>query len=65
MIKVYFEVVGKHCELIAVFDNEDTYAACIPALEEIAEQRGGIITEGVYEDVTMDDVSNKLKEITC
>jgi hypothetical protein len=63
MIKVYFEVLYTHCELIAVFDDEDTYNACLPALEAIAEERGGIITEGVYEDITMDDVSRKLKEI--
>lgn len=34
-------------ELVAVFDDEDTYAACTPALEALAAQRGLTLTESV------------------
>jgi hypothetical protein len=34
-------------ELVAVFDDEDTYAACTPALEALAAKRGLTLTESV------------------
>ena len=37
MIKVYFES-GTHAELVAIFDSEDLYMACLPILEKIFTQ---------------------------
>ena len=38
MIKVYFETDNWFCMPVAYFDNEDTYMACLPALETLAEK---------------------------
>lgn len=39
MVKVYFET-SSTAEQVAIFDNEETYAACTPALEELMKKRG-------------------------
>ena len=39
MIKVYFEGRG-YAEMVAKFDTEETYMACLPALEVLAQQMG-------------------------
>lgn len=39
MIKVYFEVRG-YSEMVAKFDTEETYMACLPSLEQLALQMG-------------------------
>ena len=45
-ITVYFEAkAGAH--QVAQFDNEETYMACFPALEQLAMLKGYIITESV------------------
>lgn len=51
MIKVYFETEnGSYAELVAIFDNEETYAACLPALEKLAKKnRMPKVTESVEE----------------
>ena len=43
-ITVYFEAkTGAHT--VAQFDEEETYMACLPALEKLAESKGYVITE--------------------
>lgn len=49
MVKVYFET-NSYAELVAIFDNEETYAACFPALEELAKKHGYFITESVEQE---------------
>lgn len=46
MITVYFEKYNKAwSEKVATFESEDTYTACLPALEAMAAERGCIVTE--------------------
>lgn len=46
MIKVYFESKGVlYAELVAVFQSDELYMKCLPALEEEAESRRMIVTE--------------------
>jgi hypothetical protein len=48
MVTVYFEArTGAH--VVAQFDREETYMACLPALEQLAESTGYIVTESVNE----------------
>lgn len=55
MIKVYFET--KHsAELIAVFESEEVYSLCVPALEKEAEKRGMILTESVEENIDLSEI---------
>lgn len=51
MVNVYFELNhGKYAELVAIFDNEETYDVCLPALEKLAKERNfDIVTESVVE----------------
>ena len=45
-VTVYFESKsGAH--MVAKFDEEETYMACLPALETLAESKGYIVTESV------------------
>ncbi len=49
MITVYFEAnAGAH--IVAQFDSEETYMACLPALEKLAALDGYIVTESVNEE---------------
>ena len=48
MIKVYFES-PIYAELVAIFDNEETYLKCLPSLESLAKERVMIITESIDE----------------
>jgi hypothetical protein len=49
MVKAYFET-NSHCELIAVFNNEETYLACLPSLEKLAKKHNfDKVTESVVE----------------
>lgn len=51
MVKVYFETkvtpLKRYAELVAVFDCEETYMLCLPALEQEAEKRGMFVTESI------------------
>ena len=49
-VTVYFEAKsGAH--MVAQFDEEATYMACLPALETLAASKGYIVTESVnYEE---------------
>ena len=49
MITVYFEAnAGAH--IVAQFDSEETYMACLPALEKLAALKGYTVTESVNEE---------------
>ena len=49
MITVYFEAnAGAH--IVAQFDSEETYMACLPALEKLAVEQGYVVTESVNEE---------------
>jgi len=57
MIKVYFESTkdgktpdGKWAELVAIFDNEDTYSICKAILEDTAKGINMVVTESVEEE---------------
>jgi len=52
MIRVYFES-NTHAELIAVFESEDIYLSCVPALENLAQERGVFLTESIEEEMTL------------
>ena len=55
MVKVYFE--GRnYAELVAMFDNDDTYAMCAKILERFAKRNGCILTESVEEDIELSDL---------
>jgi hypothetical protein len=57
MIKVYFET-HVHCELVAIFADEETYHACLPALEQkCKEHRFEFISESV-DDTSIDTIDN-------
>jgi hypothetical protein len=43
-ITVYFEA-GAGAHEVAQFDSEETYMACLPALEAFAKSKGYIVTE--------------------
>jgi hypothetical protein len=51
-VTVFFEAkAGAH--VVAQFDEESTYMACLPALEALAKSQGYIVTESVdYENTT-------------
>jgi len=45
-VTVFFEAkAGAH--VVAQFDEESTYMACLPALEQLAESQGYIVTESL------------------
>jgi hypothetical protein len=50
-VTVYFEA-GAGAHEVAQFDNEETYMACFPALEQLAMLKGYTITESVGEAMT-------------
>jgi hypothetical protein len=55
-VAVYFEAnAGAH--MVAQFDEESTYMACLPALEELAKTNGYIVTESM-------DFEESIKEKT-
>lgn len=52
MVKVYFEQTGTwYAELVAIFDSEETYNLCLPALEKEAKKSNMIITESIEEQL--------------
>jgi hypothetical protein len=45
-VTVYFEAkAGAH--VVAQFDEEETYMACLPALESLAKSKGYVVTESL------------------
>ena len=62
-IAVYFEApAGAH--MVAQFDEESTYMACLPALEKLASSKGYIVTESLdYEDAKQIEIDNLRAEM--
>jgi len=58
MVKVYFETDSpKYAELVAIFDDEETYSACLPALEKLCEKHHfDYITESVDDGERINDL---------
>lgn len=58
MVKVFFEMDnGKYAELVAIFDDEETYDACLPALEKLCKKHHfDLITESVNEEISIREV---------
>ena len=54
MVKVFFESKG-HAELVAIFDTEELYMACLPILEYQAKENRMIVTESIV-DVDISDM---------
>ena len=62
-VAVYFEAkIGAH--IVAQFDEEATYMACLPALEALAESKGYIVTESMdFDDPTQIEIDNLKAEL--
>jgi hypothetical protein len=62
-VAVYFEAkAGAH--MVAQFDEEATYMACLPALEKLAKTNGYIVTESLdYEDAKQLEIDNLKAEL--
>lgn len=43
-ITVFFES-NSHAEMVAIFESEQLYMACLPALQQYAAERGMTVTE--------------------
>jgi hypothetical protein len=55
MVKVYFESNG-YAELVAIFDDDDTYVMCAKILERFAKRNGMILTESVEDEIELSDL---------
>jgi hypothetical protein len=62
-VAVYFECpTGAH--MVAQFDEEATYMACLPALEALAKTKGYIVTESLdFEDPNQIEIDNLRAEM--
>jgi len=62
-IAVYFEApTGAH--MVAQFDEESTYMACLPVLEKLAKSNGYIVTESMdYDDPNQIEIENLRAEL--
>jgi hypothetical protein len=61
MVVVYFES-QVHAEIVAIFDTEESYDICLPALEKEAEANGMFVTESVIDEVSIQELYSKLKK---
>jgi hypothetical protein len=62
-VAVFFEAKGGS-HIVAQFDEEATYMACLPALEALAESQGYIVTESLdYEDLMRIEIENLRAEL--
>jgi len=54
-VVVYFETPNlSYSEVVAKFSSEETYNACLPILENLAQRDGFIVTESVKGEPTID-----------
>lgn len=52
MVRVYFETPNhSYADLVAIFDDEDLYMACLPVLEKQAKENRMIVTESIDEEI--------------
>ena len=50
MVVVYFQShVGMYSQRVAIFDDEDSYMECLPALKTLASECGMFVTESVID----------------
>ena len=59
MIRVYMES-EKHCEIVAIFEDEELYKTCLPAIEKKAIDSGMKLTESVEDEYDLSDLSDSL-----
>lgn len=52
MVKVFFES-GSHAELVATFNSEELYMACLPTLEAEAKKSNMFVTESIEEETIL------------
>jgi hypothetical protein len=51
VITVFFENESpSHADIVAQFDSEELYMACLPALETMAKSMNMLVSESVKED---------------
>jgi hypothetical protein len=62
-VAVYFEAkIGAH--MVAQFDEEETYMACLPALEALAHSKGYAVTESLdFDDPKQIEIDNLKAEL--
>lgn len=62
-VAVFFEAkAGAH--IVAMFDEEATYMACLPALKKLAKANGYTVTESLdYEDPKQIEIDNLRAEL--
>lgn len=67
MVKVYFETKNKgYSQLVAIFDEEETYDAGFSGLKRCAKKNGfKFVTESVVDEVDIADLSAPDKKGTC
>ena len=59
MVVVYFETPNNsYAEIVAVFDSEEMYNICFPALEKKAKEVNMIVTEGA--ELSKEEVIERL-----
>ena len=62
-VAVYFESRGGS-HMVAQFDEESTYMACLPALEKLANSNGYVVTESMdFEDPKQIEIDNLRAEL--
>jgi hypothetical protein len=48
---------GKYAELVAIFDDEETYDVCLPALEKLCKKHNfDLVTESVDEETELKEL---------
>ena len=58
-VVVYFETPKVlYAEVVAQFNSDELYNACLPILEEEASKRGMIVSESCREDDVVTDAFN-------
>jgi hypothetical protein len=58
-VVVYFETPKMlYAEVVAQFNSDELYKACLPILEKEASERGMIVTESCREDDVVTDAFN-------
>ena len=55
-VQVYFEYKKSYAEIAATFDSEETYLACLPALELLAENHNFTRCTEVLFDIQLIDL---------
>ena len=65
-VRVYFEsphIFNSYCDEVAVFESEEHYGICVPALEKYAEENDMILTESLIEETELSEMAPELLEI--